>query len=118
AGREHGDLVPVGEPLRELAAVVLGSACDVRAVALDDEGELQVRRRSGEEAVGVLDGCWIWRRSRAFSAANSWTQANITRLTRRCRSKLSRLYSNSQRNIGIRMRRLTNRIREAGPGVR
>ena len=38
------------------------------------------------------------RRRRAVSIASSWTQANSTWFTRRCRSKLSRLYSNSQRS--------------------
>src|SRR5204863_7587188 len=39
ARRQHFDLVLLGEPLGDKAAVVLGSAEDFRAVTLDDEGE-------------------------------------------------------------------------------
>ena len=39
AGGQHLDLVLLGEPLGDEAAVVLGSAEDLGAVALDDESE-------------------------------------------------------------------------------
>jgi hypothetical protein len=45
--------------------------------------------------------------------ASSWTQAKSTWLTRRCRSKLLRLYSNSQRTTGMSTRRLRKTIAEA-----
>ena len=80
-------------------AVRFGSAGDVGAVSLDDERELHC----ADESADVLP-----QRARS-RAASSCTQANSTSLTRRWRSKLSRLYSKSHRSTGISTRRLTNR---------
>ena len=42
AGRQHVDLVPLGQPLGDQPAVVLGAAEDLGAVALNDEGDSHV----------------------------------------------------------------------------
>ena len=99
-----------GQPLRQIAAVRLGAAGDVGAVSLNDEGELH-RAGGSERRLQRLAG------GAAFSMASSCTQANSTSFTRRCRSKLSRLYSNSQRSIGIITRRLTKMKSDADAGA-
>src|SRR5262245_30182846 len=110
AGGEDGDLVSCGEPAGDLPAVDFRSASDFGTVSLDDEGELHRPSKAPDSRI-----CF---RSAAFSIASSWMQANSTWLTRRCRSKLSRLYSNSHRNIGIRTRRLKKSTTAAAPEPR
>ena len=49
AGGQHFDLVPRREPFGDQAAVILGSAEDLGAVTLDDEGDLQLRQNLDPE---------------------------------------------------------------------
>jgi hypothetical protein len=110
---QHRDVVAWRQALRDLATVRFGAARDVGAVSLNDEGEPHCSEWSEAEARERCNSC----RSRAVSTASSCTTANSTWLTRRCRSKLSRLYSKNHRKGGIRTRCFNSRtIRAARAG--
>ena len=64
AGGEDLDLRVAGHVLGHQAAVVLGPARDVQAVALDHEGQLQAGARSGRRLAAAG-------RRRRFAAASS-----------------------------------------------
>src|SRR5690606_3472051 len=107
AGRDHGDVVIGAQPFGQMAAMRLGAAREVGAVAVDHEGKLH---GSGDVSDAAARGTGAMRstsrRSSAFWMASSCTHAASTWFMRCCRTKLSWVYSKSHRSAGISSRRL------------